>query len=123
MGYSAQSVGQDLSFSPTLTGTSSTPTMTMRYSLIGKVCVVTFTMTTVTSNATTKTLTLPFPAARNAVMLCGATQNGGTNDSVTARLDFTAGSNIVAITRGGNSAAWTASGNCFIYFTCAYHIQ
>lgn len=123
MGYSAISMGQDLSYAPTITGTASTPTMTMRYSLVGKLCVVTFTMTTVVSNATSKTLTFPFPAARNTVMLCGATQNAGTNDSVTARLDFAAGSNVVTITRGGNSAAWTASGNCFVYFTAAYIIQ
>jgi len=122
MGYSATQNGIWTTWSPTLTGFSTNPIFTARYMLIGKTCYVDFTTTTVgVSNATTKTITLPFAAADTAIQFFMA--QGQNNGTEATRDGYTrVNSNVADMYPAGSLGTWTASGNASFTFNMFYEI-
>lgn len=110
---------------PTITGFSAgTPTYTYaRYTLIGKMCTVSFAMSAQTSNATTLTITLPFTAAEAPVLMGSVCTDNGAGQSTSPRFDLAAGSNVATVYKAPAGTAWTASGSKNIRFTFIYEIQ
>jgi hypothetical protein len=124
MGYSATSIGQYQAWVPTLTGFSSDPTgITARYVLNGKMCVCYFTYTgNGTSNATTKTITLPFAAANTGIQIfpIRVTDNG-TIQTTVGQLITRVNSNIADVGKVfGSTTNWTSSGNAGFVFSITY---
>lgn len=119
-------VGSWITYTPTFTGFSVNPTLDRAvYFRIGKMVEVqVHASASGTSNATTKTITLPFVGS-------GAAQAGLTsntiNDSVSASspgsVVLRANSDIADVYRNTASLAWTASGNCRFHFNFNYVIQ
>lgn len=118
-----QEVGSWIPYTPVLAGWSSDPAIDRSvYFRVGKMITVqVHTSANGTSNATTKTVTVPFNAA-------GPTQIGVTsfhvNNGVTATTPgiciTRVGSNIVDFYTNTAAAVWTASGNCRLNFTLNY---
>lgn len=71
-----------------------------------------------TSNATTKTCTLPVAAKQNARYLIRATDN--TSTIAVGVMDMSAGSTTAGFYSTVGSAAWTASGTCLIEINFTY---
>jgi hypothetical protein len=125
MGYAVQSVGEPQIWNTTWTGFSSNPTAVVTYFLIGKMCTVIINSTgTGVSNATTKSMTVPFPA-KNTQTFVGVLANVDNSTAATtlAGVNTTASSNVVSLIRTLASATWTASNNCLVRGTFTYEIE
>lgn len=116
-------VGSWITYTPTLTGFSALPTLDRSmYFRIGKMVEVQIhSSASGTSNATTKTITLPFIASGAAQAgIVASTVNSGVNStspgSVISRVD----SDIADVYRTVASLAWTASGNARFAFSFTY---
>lgn len=123
----AGEVGSWIPYIPTFTGFSGAgPTLDRAvYFRQGKMCEVQIHASgSGTSNATTKTITLPFTGS-------GAAQAGITSNSVNDGVNATtpgsvivrANSNIADVYRSVASLAWTATGNARFHFNLNYIIQ
>lgn len=124
MGYSASSTGVVGTWIPTVTGFTSSPTVTAsRYVVVGKLCYVTFTMSVATSNATTLTITLPFTPTSNAVQVyhCKVTDNGSAQ-TAPGQLVISAGNITMDVYKTLAAGAFTGSGNKSTNFTMSYEI-
>ena len=111
-------------WTPTFTGFSADPTnVVARYSLNGKWCTLTCTMTSGTSNATGFTITLPFTARAVTVHSGALAVDNGTGQGTPLRVDLAASSNIATLYKTPAGTAWTASGSkgCRMEFT--YEIE
>ena len=77
-----------------------------------------------TSNATTKTITLPFPSA-NAVVMAGMghAMNNGAFSTLPCRFDTRGGSTTCDVYLDLNATGWTASGGCVFDFALVYEAQ
>lgn len=112
-------------FTATLTGCTTAPTFTVRYTRIGNHVILTCPrpMTGLTSNATTKTLTGMPATIRPATQLefyakSFASDNGGAQAIGALRI---ATSGVISMFSTFNQAVWTASGTCdFGEFTLSY---
>lgn len=118
-------VGSWIPYTPVLTGWSVDPTVTRcAYFRQGKMVQVSFvTSVDGTSNATTKTITLPFNsdiAVATGITL--ANKNNGTLATTGGLIATRAGSNTVDIYRDLAAATWTASGNCRVSFMLTYRM-
>lgn len=122
-GVLSQSVGQYKSWNPVYTGFSSDPTSNQfEYTLIGKMCTIQVATGNGTSNATTFTITLPYPAktVKQARTMAIGTDNGTNQNSwVSTRSN----SNILDVYRTATTLTWTASGNKGINFVLTYEIE
>lgn len=112
-----------VAWSPTITGFSANPTGGVhRYSLNGKKCTVYTNFTGVgTSNATSKTITLPFAAANTVlqnVVNQGQDAGVGAYIRITTRLN----SNVADLYPSATTTSWTATGNCIFRFSFTYEI-
>lgn len=118
----SSSDGTFSNWTSTLTGFSVNPTGPVsRYILSGKLCTcyINFTGSVGTSNATTKTMTLPFAAANTSTQtFVGHGQDNGVAKYV--RFVTRVNSNIVDIFLSETSTTWTASGNCIFRGTLDY---
>lgn len=98
------------SYTGTLTGCTTSPTYTIRYTVIGNTVTLNIPDWTATSNTTSKTIT-GMPAAlypaRTQYGLMAASDNGGSYVAAQFRVS-TAGVLTFTATAGGN--AWTGSG-------------
>lgn len=115
--------GAWVSWTPGFTGFSAAPTVTARYSLIGKTCTVAiYTTSTGTSDTTGFTITgLPFTCVNNTLRFYGK-GIGQDNSAVTGITAWVAPNTTVLTLAKGDSltaASWTGSGNkdCNITFT------
>ena len=124
MGYTVQSQYVTGTWIPTYTGFTggSEPTVTIaEYYLTGKVCNARLAASAGTSNATSFTVTLPFPAAstgqQNFTILV---TNGGTLQTTPGRLATRVGSNIADIYLNTGTGTFTASGNKNAVFNITY---
>lgn len=116
-------VGSWIPYTPVLAGWSSDPTIDRSvYFRVGKMVTVQLhTSANGTSNATTKTFTVPFVAAGPTQRALTSTiTNNGTNQTVHGMAITRAGSNIVDVYRDLAALAWTASGNCRFDITFNY---
>lgn len=101
-------------WSPSWTGFSVNPTTVYaRYTLRGNVCTVWFKATTGTSNATTKTLTLPFAALDADVRSLQSIINNGANNG--GLIQTAVGSNVLTAYATIAAGVWTASGGATVY--------
>ena len=101
-------------WSPSWTGFSSNPTVSVaEYSLIGDVCTVWLYAGAGTSNATTKTVTLPFAAKYANIRSIESITNSGTNAA--GLVQTTANSNILTCYATVAGGAWTASGSATVF--------
>jgi len=101
-------------WSPSWTGFSSNPTVSVaEYSLIGDVCTVWLYAGAGTSNATTKTVTLPFAAKYANIRSIESITNSGTNAA--GLVQTTANSNILTCYATAAGGAWTASGSATVF--------
>ncbi len=74
-----------------------------------------------TSNSTTKTITLPFTAARAIVMAgVGHPMDNSAFSTTLCRFDTRANSTTCDVYKDPNANAWTASGQCVFDFTLTY---
>jgi hypothetical protein len=104
----------------TTTGWSGTPTQSVKWSLLGSVCTIWFSISG-TSNATSTSFVLPIPATTPyAEGVLGLAQNNTAYLTVAARLAIT-GTDITFYTNM-SSAAWTGSGTKEIRGTISYII-
>lgn len=116
-------VGSWIPYTPVLAGWSSDPTIDRSvYFRVGKMVTVQIhTSANGTSNATTKTVTLPFIAAGPTQKGFTATNvNNGTTATTPGLTITRAGSNIMDVYRDLAAAVWTASGNCRFDLTVNY---
>jgi hypothetical protein len=118
--------GAAQSWTPTFGGFSSPPTGgNAFYIKVGKLVLAYLnSFGAGTSNATTKTVTLPV-AARQAVVMAGvghAMDNGSFSNSP-CRLDTRAGSTTCDVYKDLNVDAWTASGASVFDFALVYEAQ
>lgn len=115
MGYASQAIGLTGTWVPAYTGFSADPsTLTARYTLIGKWCMVSLVSgTDGTSNATTFTITLPFAAANTATQIItgGRVKDNGTIQPDTGLIRTQVNTNIADIFKTLAVGAFTASGN------------
>lgn len=125
MGYAAQQLGIYTTYVPVITGFTTTPTINnARYTLVGKMCTVDIRLSATASNATTKTITLPFAAYGGAVTrVQGWVFNNGASTTGVLRIDTSAGSAVATLYRDGTGLAWTASGTADYAFSITYEIQ
>ena len=126
LAYSSTSYEEGV-WTPSFTGFSANPTCTGSYTRIGNICIALYQQTASgTSNATTKTITLPFTAANTGVqnLLIGIVNNGTFSDSP-GRIATRSNSNIADVYRViSNGTAWTNTGTCgFANFVFTYEIQ
>lgn len=119
-------VGSWIPYTPTLTGFSANPTLDRSmYFRIGKMVEVQIhASASGTSNATTKTITLPFIASgASQAGIVASIVNSGVNStspgSVISRVD----SDVADVYRTVASLAWTASGNARFGFSFTYVMQ
>lgn len=119
-------VGSWIPYLAVLGGFSADPTFDrMEYFRTGKKCrVVVHASTNGTSNATTKTITLPFIADSRAsqVFFTNTTSNNGTLASTPGGIFTRVGQNTVDVYRDTVQTAWTASGACRFAFELEYSI-
>lgn len=107
--------------SPSWGGFATAPVVVMRYTKVGKLITLTCrTTTTGVSNATTKTLTLPYAAANFFSCVCLGVINGGTSATVCGSAYTAVSSTTLTIYRDQVFTAWTASGNCQFDFQLIY---
>lgn len=124
MGYSAKSSGIYQSWTPVFTGVGSQPAINIaRYVLDGKMCTLYILTSSVTSNSTAKTFTLPFPAKYTHIHRGMYQLNNGTADTGVGRIDTAQSSTTASIYRDGNGLAWTASGNFNVRINMVYEIE
>lgn len=114
-------------WTPSFTGFSSNPVMYMSsYTVVGQTVFGIFTpLTAGTSNATTFTITLPFPA-KTSQFLVGMgveTDNGVSSTTQLCRMDTVGGSTTANIYKTILLGAWTASGAKYCAFTFTYEKQ
>jgi len=113
MAYYTQTVATG-TWSPSWTGFSSNPTVSYaKYSLIGDVCTVWLYASSGTSNATTKTVTLPFAALDVNTRSIQPITNSGANAA--GLVSTTAGSNVLTCYATAAGGAWTASGSATVF--------
>lgn len=112
------------SWTTTFTGFSTPPTVTTKYTLIGKTCLWKMSVSVAgTSNATNFQFTLPFLSADGqdgTSWTCRAQDNGVEG---IARVDTNSASKTANVGFGVAGGAWTASGTKFINCSGAYEIQ
>lgn len=115
--------GDSVIYTPTWTGFSSAPSDGFaRYLQLGKLVYVRVTgFTAGTSNATSMTITLPFPAglvSQNAVMV----MDNSAFLTTSGRADTAVGSNVLTIFKDWSGAGFTASGSKVANFAFVYVI-
>lgn len=124
MGYALTSF-QKTSYTPTVTGFSSTTSTVGEYILIGKLCICTIEIVG-TSNATGFTLTLPFisdPATLTQfqqAVVRGVNNGAGVAGWMRTRAGS---SNILDVYSSVTGGTWTASGTKAISCTFIYYIE
>lgn len=108
--------------SPSWGGFGTAPTGTMKYVKIGKMVTLTFRSTALgVSNATTKTLTLPFAAAALSTgVVTGITNSGTASDTVGCWFINSVSSTTLDIFRNATTFTWTNTGNCRFDFIVTY---
>ena len=127
MGYSVQSIGKYTTYTPTYSGCSVDPTVAeARYTLNGKMCTVTIRNSAVgTSNATSKTITLPFAAADTGTqvgyIVC-TDNNTNRHGIIRTQVNSNVANLFLTNSTGVVLSAWTASGNWNCQFTFTYEI-
>lgn len=101
-------------YTPSFTGFSSNPTMIARFSILGNMCTF-YHVTTVdgTSNATTKTITLPV-ASLNFMEVGAliAAKDNGSYPTSPGHYKMANGSATANVYKGLVEVAWTSSGSC-----------
>lgn len=119
-------VGSWVTYTPVWTGLSADPVMSeAKYWRTGKNCLVQFRCgTDGTSNATTKTITVPFNAYA-VIQLASVTsvRNNGTTQTYPGYFQTRASSNVVDLFRDATSLAWTASGGFRASGTITYQVE
>lgn len=112
-------------WTPTWGGFSANPTVTARYTQIGKFLFA-YIITTAngTSNATNFTLTLPVAPVNAQRFVCWSVDNGAAV-TTPSELRFTAASTTATVfkTFSGGAATWTASGEKAIYCNVSYEVS
>lgn len=120
-------VGSWIPYTPTLTGFSANQTIDRAaYFRVGKMVIVQIhASANGTSDATTKTITLPFNAAAGAVQLglTTAIANSGTTATAPGIVATRVSSNIADVYRNLAAQTWTASGGARYSFTLNYVIE
>lgn len=107
--------------SPSWAGFSTAPVGVMKYTKIGKMVTLSWrTQTIGVSNATTKTLTLPFAAANLFTGVITSITNAGTASNTTGLWFTGVSSTTLDIYRDNTTFTWTASGNCRFDFIVTY---
>lgn len=122
MGFGVQSLGNVLSYTPTITGFSAAPTIDGYYSLNGDICTWIIRGGSGTSNTNAFTITAPFvphSSMANMIISCFVQDNGSNN---MGRISFRSGSNIVDIFPTATTTAWTTSGNKVARFVVQFRI-
>jgi len=113
-------------YAPSETGWSSGPDGVFRYNINGRICTVTYVMTSGTSDSTVATLGLPIVSATvTNGMWVGA--NGGAYDNgvaitVATRWLINSGSNSVSFYKDMGTSSWTSSGTKRISGVLSYEI-
>lgn len=108
-GYAIQEVGQPQDWTITWTGFSANPTsVTSKYTCVGKEVTIWIQATAGTSNATTFTITLPFPADSTAAQPFVVRIADNSNFAF-GRLVTRAGSNIADVYPSASTTTWTAA--------------
>lgn len=121
MGYSAQSFVW-VDYVPVFTGWASNTITYAKYMVIGNLCHVQVRVAATTSNATTKTATLPFPGTQSQQLLSMWHTNNGAADAACGRMDIANGSSVLTLYRDGAALAWTGSGTCQVLINLTYQI-
>lgn len=126
MSYSARAIGNVVTYTPTVTGFSSTTTAQGSYTIEGKRCILSIDITG-TSDATGFTFTLPFTAdaniQTNLFMLDARGVDNGTAMADPALIRTRNGtSNIADVYKTLAGGAWTGSGTKGINGTLIYFI-
>lgn len=105
-------LGTWVDYVPTFTGYSADPTVSVSRSVIlGKLCIYEFYASADgTSNATTKTITLPAVAKHDGNMALTQYKNNGTTGTAPGLIATRTGSNIADLYLNLAGAGWTASG-------------
>lgn len=114
-------------YTPTFTGFSADPTVFARYTVVGKLCVVSIaTSASGTSNATSFTITLPFNAKTlsggNFNITIAVITNSGTTSTTPGMIRTQEGSNVATVFRDFVGTAWTNSGGKHADFVLSYEI-
>jgi hypothetical protein len=119
-------VGSWVPFTPVWTGVSADPTVAeAKYFRLGKQCTVKIRCSgNGTSNATTKTVTMPFNASTIAQFGLGHIIMNNTTTQTTPGFIITrANNNVLDLYRDSNSTAWTATGGFRFSFTATFEIE
>jgi hypothetical protein len=116
-------LGSWVNYTPVWGGFSADPTILRAvYFRIGKMCTVHVNTSGGTSNATTLTVTLPFPAKYNNPQAALCVNNGSTVVPW-GRIDPVASSSVANGYITSGAGAWTASGAKRISFMITYEIE
>lgn len=101
-------------YTPTYAGFSANPTFTARFRIDGNMCTFTHVVTgDGTSNATTKTITLPVaPLNSQEVGALTAVKDNGSYSTGAGHYKFTAGNATASVFKNLIEVAWTSSGAC-----------
>lgn len=102
-------------FTPTYTGFSADPTMVCTFYVVGNRCTAIYGFSSVgTSNATSLTMTLPFPAVNTqAVTVLGRSYDNGAEQTAGQGTIGTGTPTVLTCYKGASGLAWTGSGNKF----------
>lgn len=113
------------SYTPTFTGFSAAPTFSGAYKLIGKTCFVRgLVMAGGTSNATTFTLTLPFPSNAAQQDGFGTSFDGGVRQTSPAKIITRGASAVADVYKDFGLTGWTNSGTKYLEdFFITYETQ
>lgn len=113
------------SYTPTFTGFSAAPSFSGAYKLIGKTCFVRgLVMSGGTSNATTFTLTLPFPSNAAQQDGFGTSFDAGSRQTSPAKIITRAASAVADVYKDFGLTGWTNSGTKYLEdFFITYETQ
>lgn len=119
-----QEVGSWIPYTPVLAGWISDPTFdrTMYFRVGNDITVAIHSTANGTSNATTKTITLPFVAdsVGSQVGVSGPNINNNVVDTTHGMIITRSGSNIADLYRNTSQTAWTNTSGCRINFVFTY---
>lgn len=113
------------SYSATITGISSSPSYSAKYSRVGKLCVIAFKMDAATSNSTSFTVSLPFRSANNGMHFYSVGYGGdnGVEISTPINVQIPPNSTSIFLYKTWNGTGWTASGTKFAAFNIFYEVE
>ncbi len=108
-------------FTDSTTGVTTVTKDIARFCVVGRECTIAYDVAA-TSNATTKTFTVPITIAQTALYSSGFNKDNGVTATGPARVVATSGGSTITLTHDLSGTAWTNGGTWEVAATFTYEI-